>query len=62
MKKHPPPAIDQREDAPPGTIGWIFDRYRNSGKLPDNLIINSNNFKSSKNEREQSKHGRDLQK
>lgn len=56
MAKKQPPRIElnPREPANPGTIGWVFDYYRSRGnKLPDNATINSNNFKSRKNEREQ---------
>lgn len=56
MAKKPKYSIElnPREPATPGTIGWVFDYYRSRGdKLPDNATINSNNFKSRKNEREQ---------
>jgi len=36
-----------RQDAPEGTIGFLFDYYRKHGnKVPDNVFINGNNFKS----------------
>lgn len=57
MAKKQPPRIElnPREPATPGTIGWVFDYYRSRGadKLPKNVTINSNNFKSRQNEREQ---------
>ena len=52
MAKKKPPRIElnPREPATPGTIGWIFDYYRSRGadKLPDNVTINSDNFKTKK--------------
>lgn len=40
--------LEAREPADPETIGVIFDYYRSKGmdKLPDNVIINADKFKS----------------
>lgn len=50
MKKKPAPRIElnPREPATPGTIGVVFDYYRDLGhdKLPDRVTINSDKFNS----------------
>ena len=53
-KCHTPPIImDAREPADPGTIGAVFDFYRQINKpVPTTAIINSDNFKSNQNGKE----------
>lgn len=49
MKKQPPRLeLNPREPATPGTIGHVFDYYRDLGhdKLPDRVTINSDKFNS----------------
>lgn len=48
MKKQPPRLeLKPREPATPGTIGMVFDFYRERGhdRLPDRVTINSDIFK-----------------
>jgi len=49
LKKQPPRLeLNPREPSTPGTIGYVFDYYRDLGHdlLPDRVTINSDNFKS----------------
>lgn len=53
MKKRqdkPRMEMQEREPAEPGTIGVIFDYFRNRGldRLPDGVIVNANKWKSNK--------------
>lgn len=47
--KHPKFVLHGRQDAPEGTIGFVFDYYRKQGKIPDNILINSNHFSDVRN-------------
>lgn len=56
MKKRqdkPQMEIQEREPARPGTIGVIFDYYREKGldRLPEGVIVNADKWKSNKIER-----------
>lgn len=53
MKKRqdkPRMEMQEREPAEPGTIGVIFDYFRNRGldQLPDGVIVSANKWKSNK--------------